>query len=118
MTLTPTQLREQAESLKPCPFCSERAEITREETRKCSCIVECTNCGCFLEANEEGELSGRKWNTRPQEEALQQLLREARDELTSAYKVMDVNPQEEEIIARLTTSLPPEQPESEAEGVT
>ena len=66
-------------ALRPCPFCKGRAEITREGTRKCSCIVECTNCGCFLESLEKGALSGTAWNTRPQEEAQWELLRETRE---------------------------------------
>jgi hypothetical protein len=48
--------------LKPCPFCGGVANVEREGTSRCSCIVACENCGCRLESNEHG--AGYDWNRR------------------------------------------------------
>ncbi len=47
--------------LLPCPFCGGEAEFERVGTRKQSCIIACTNCGCTLESNETWN-SGQAWN--------------------------------------------------------
>lgn len=52
------------DDLKPCPFCGGEADMVQPGTYKYSCIVECQNCGCRLESSDEGEHSGRAWNTR------------------------------------------------------
>ena len=50
--------------LLPCPFCGGQAEIIRFGTPRWSAIVECMECGGRLESGDEGEESGRHWNTR------------------------------------------------------
>lgn len=52
------------EELKPCPFCGGKAEIIRFGTPRWSAIVECMKCGGGLESGDEGEESGKRWNTR------------------------------------------------------
>ena len=52
--------------LKPCPFCGESEQkyltVVREGNNRQSCQVQCENCGCSLESNEQG--SGWMWNNR------------------------------------------------------
>ena len=50
--------------LLPCPFCGGPAEFIRFGTRKQSCIIECSDCGCRLESNETGFYNGMAWNKR------------------------------------------------------
>lgn len=50
--------------LKPCPFCGGRPYFVRSGTNRVSCIVQCENCGAKLESGDEGDASGRTWNTR------------------------------------------------------
>jgi Lar family restriction alleviation protein len=50
--------------LKPCPFCGGEAEFERLGTRRQSCIVVCTECGCHHESSDENEHNGSSWNRR------------------------------------------------------
>lgn len=50
--------------LKPCPFCGGEAEFESLGTRRQSCIVVCTDCGCRHESSDENENNGRSWNRR------------------------------------------------------
>jgi len=50
--------------LKPCPFCGGEAEIERIGTRRQSCIIACTECGCRHEGADEGDRCGSEWNCR------------------------------------------------------
>ena len=50
--------------LLPCPFCGGLADFERIGTRRHSCIVACTNCGCRHESSDEGRFSGDSWNRR------------------------------------------------------
>jgi len=52
------------QTLKPCPFCGGEAEFVRTGTSRRSCIITCTECGCTLETNENGEFCGSQWNNR------------------------------------------------------
>lgn len=49
-------------SLKPCPFCGGEAEVERFGTARRSCIINCSQCHCSLESNENG--AGYHWNQR------------------------------------------------------
>jgi len=55
------------EELKPCPFCSGKAEMERPGTPRQSCIVACTDCGARHEGPDEGVNSGAAWNRRAPE---------------------------------------------------
>jgi len=71
------------DKLKPCPFCGGEAQSVR---RKNSHIVGCTECTASVEdcagTNENGEeVAVKRWNTRPPEAQLKELLVEARDGL-------------------------------------
>lgn len=50
--------------LKPCPMCGGEAEVVRVGTTRQSSIVECTECGLSLEANEQPWYTGSAWNKR------------------------------------------------------
>jgi Lar family restriction alleviation protein len=57
------------EELKPCPFCGGESYFDREGTCLQSCIVQCEDCGCKLETNEQGFDCGSQWNRRAGGEA-------------------------------------------------
>lgn len=50
-------------TLKPCPFCGEKASIERVGDRRQSTIYSCDGCGCRLETGEEWGHGGG-WNKR------------------------------------------------------
>ena len=50
-------------TLKPCPFCGGEAHFTRKGTPRYSTVVQCSDCGCALESNENHD-PGRAWNSR------------------------------------------------------
>lgn len=52
------------DKLLNCPFCGGEAYVCREGSYKHSSIIECAECGCRLEANEEAWNTGTAWNTR------------------------------------------------------
>lgn len=59
------------QTLKPCPFCGDRAEIVRVGTARQSSIIACTWCGCSFEANEREHDTGKQWNQRHSEPTLE-----------------------------------------------
>jgi len=50
--------------LKNCPFCGGEPEVTRTGSGRQSSVIECTNCGCTVEANESDWNTGMQWNRR------------------------------------------------------
>lgn len=65
--------------LRECPFCGGQAILLRRGTRRVSCRVACEDCGCHLETNEEGPLSGHAWNHRVRPPAVAAMLEQEFD---------------------------------------
>ncbi len=63
-------------TLKACPFCPPGVEPPVEEMEDCG--PGCPNCGVYLDTITE-------WNTRPEEDRLRALLREALPYLDDNY---------------------------------
>jgi t-SNARE complex subunit (syntaxin) len=72
------------EELKACPFCGScsaftwltgkgEIEVVRPGDARTSRIIQCANCGCRFESNEQGSWS--QWNTRPIEDKLRTEIR-------------------------------------------
>lgn len=62
--------------LLPCPFCGGEAEIERIGNSRQSSIINCTDCSCTLESNENPEATGTDWNTRAESQELTRLRKE------------------------------------------
>lgn len=71
------------EKLKPCPFCREKLEIGllgyREHSKNRGCIFD----GAIV-ANAS---AAKKWNTRPEEDALRARVEELETHLKEAYEM-------------------------------
>ena len=64
--------RAEAIALQPCPFCNGEAFFERVGDSSQTTVVECKECGCFLESGETWN-AGTKWNTRTATVEIEQL---------------------------------------------